>query len=137
MGSDKSVVVEKLGNPSAVETEPDGQTYVYSIPYKSQQIPKVLIWFGKDDRVLAKKINLFEQSGDAMTQAQIENLLKNSKFKLRDAVMPKDGHNYSSFKYMYDDQAGVEVEINSAQANNASFIHWYGPNAAPMATNEP
>lgn len=137
LGADKDVFLKRLGAPTQIESEGGGQAYIYSFPYKGQQIPKVTMWADKDGKVTAKNIHLFQHDGDVLTQGEIEALFKDIQFKFRDAPRPKDGHNISAFKYMYDAQSGIEVEINTAQANRASYIHWATLEKSVVTSGDP
>jgi hypothetical protein len=137
LGADKLAIIEKFGPPSKAESVGEIQAYIYSFPHNGQEIPKMTFWIDKNGRIVAKNVRLFKQDGDSMTQKDIETLFPSSKFKMRNSPAPKDGHFISAFKYMYDVQNGIEVEINTAQSNRASYIHWTSSHSEIMTSVDP
>ncbi len=128
LGSEKSRITKVFGQPSQVKSEKDGNsTYIYSFLHMGVQIPKATFWIDRDDKMIGKLIWLYELDNDVKTRIELESILKNSKFLVKDAPAPKDGHNIPSEKYLHDDANGIFVEINTAQLSRANYIHWTLP----------
>lgn len=133
-GSSKQEVLAVMGPPATEEREGDGYRFTYSIEQNGLALPRAIIWFDSQFRVVSRYLKFFDD--DKMSIKQIEDHFSSTNFVVQNAQGAKDGHTFPSRKYLKDHERGIVVEINTARNNEATSIQWNRPEKLSITSGE-
>lgn len=131
IGAGLEEIRRRLGEPTETGRENELLKITYSMQYRNRLVPEGHFWVDSSNRVVAKHINLIDQSIGFMNIKDIEQ--KVGKLRLVDQTN-LSGHSIPAYRDLIDSDAGIQVVVNSSQNNRVFSLSWFSRRAEGAAS---
>lgn len=125
LGASKSEIISLMGPPNEIAKDGDNTQLIYTTPYKTHNLPRVIFWLNPEQKVVTKYINLFDEAPDDFNLENIERYLGKSNFVEEEDKNKFKRHYISADKKLVDYSRGIAVETNGQKRDQIRNIAWF------------